>query len=147
MELGEHTFHPCFRFNLLWSICFVTRFYTHFARDCHAISSPIFVFARPYNSGVFFLLMAFYGILELKVNQAKLWKWTFIISLGLIGAMLSHYFAFLVALVLSGLGLFYVGRKRLLYLLAAGVLAVLLFIPHLPIAFFQVGRGGSGWLS
>ncbi len=105
------------------------------------------VFARPYNSGVFFLLLAFYGILELKVNQAKLWKWTFIISLGLIGAMLSHYFAFLVALVLSGLGLFYVGRKRLLYLLAAGVLAVLLFIPHLPITFFQVGRGGLGWLA
>lgn len=105
------------------------------------------VFARPYNSGVFFLLLAFYGILELKVNQAKLWKWTFIISLGLIGAMLSHYFAFLVALVLSGLGLFYVGRKRLFYLLAAGVLAVLLFIPHLPITLFQVGRGGLGWLA
>lgn len=105
------------------------------------------VFARPYNSGVFFLLLAFYGILELKVNQANLWKWTLIISLGLIGAMLSHYFAFLVALILSGLGLFYIGRKRLLYLLVAGVLAVLLFIPHLPITLFQVGRGGLGWLA
>ncbi|MEN9999710.1 MAG: hypothetical protein RI922_2700 [Bacteroidota bacterium] len=105
------------------------------------------VFARPYNSGVFFLLLAFYGILELKVYQAKLWKWTLIISLGLIGAMLSHYFAFLVALVLSGLGLFYVGRKRLLYLMAAGVLAAVLFVPHMSITLFQVGRGGLGWLA
>ena len=52
------------------------------------------VFARPYNSGVFFLLLAFYGILELKVQQQHLWRWTLLIAISLVGAMLSHYFAF-----------------------------------------------------
>jgi hypothetical protein len=105
------------------------------------------VFARPYNSGVFFLLLAFYGILELKVVQEKYWKWTWIISIGLVGAMLSHYFAFLVALVLSGLALFYLGKPKIRYLISAGILAVLLYLPHLPITLFQVGRGGLGWLA
>ncbi len=105
------------------------------------------VFARPYNSGVFFLLLAFYGILELKVQQQHLWKWALIISIGLVGAMLSHYFAFLVAIVLSGIGLIYLEKSRLFYLVSAGILAVALFLPHLPITLFQVGRGGLGWLA
>jgi len=105
------------------------------------------VFARPYNSGVFFLLLAFYGILELKVQQRQLWKWIIIISIGLVGAMLSHYFAFLVAVVLSGIGLIYLGRNRVVYLILAGFLAVVSFLPHLPITLFQVGRGGLGWLA
>lgn len=105
------------------------------------------VFARPYNSGVFFLLLVFYGILELKVQQQQLWKWIMIISIGLIGAMLSHYFAFLVAIVLSGIGLIYLGKSRIIYLVSAGVLAVVMFLPHLPITLFQVGRGGLGWLA
>lgn len=105
------------------------------------------VFARPYNSGVFFLLLAFWGILELKAKQQQLWKWAIVISIGLVGAMLSHYFAFLVAIVLSGLGLFYLGKSKILYLMAAGILAVGLFVPHLPVTLFQVGSGGLGWLA
>lgn len=105
------------------------------------------VFARPYNSGVFFLLLAFYGILELKVQQQHLWKWTLLIAISLVGAMLSHYFAFLVAAVLSGVGLFYLGKTRIIYLFSAGLLSVVLFLPHIPITIFQVGRGGLGWLA
>jgi hypothetical protein len=105
------------------------------------------VFARPYNSGVFFLLLTFYGILELKISQERYWKWMLIISAGLIGAMVSHYFAFLVAIVLSFLGLLYLGKSRVLYLILAGLIAIGLFLPHLPITLFQVGRGGLGWLA
>lgn len=105
------------------------------------------VFARPYNSGTFFLLLAFWAILELKGESLKKWKWTFILALGLWGAMISHYFAFLVAVILCFCALFYIGKKNLKYLISAGVIAVVGFLPHLPITLFQVGRGGLGWLA
>ena len=105
------------------------------------------VFARPYNSGVFFLLLTFYGLLELKSQKNQLWKWTLLVALGLLGSMLSHYFAFLTGIVISFLGLFYLGKSKFIYLLASGVIAILLFLPHLPITLFQVGRGGLGWLA
>ena len=105
------------------------------------------VFARPYNSGTFFLLIAFWAILELKFNDLKKWQWTLILALGLFGAMTSHYFAFLVALVLCFCSLFYIGKTNLKYLMFGGLIAVVCFLPHLPITLFQVGRGGLGWLA
>ena len=104
------------------------------------------VFARPYNSGTFFLLIAFWAVLELKLNELKKWRWTLILALGLFGAMTSHYFAFLVALVLCFCSLFYIGKNNLKYLIVGGLIAVICFLPHLPITLFQVGRGGLGWL-
>ncbi len=105
------------------------------------------VFARPYNSGTFFLLIAFWAILELKFNDLKKWQWTLILAIGLFGAMTSHYFAFLVALVLCFCSLFYIGKTNLKYLVFGGLIAVVCFLPHLPITLFQVGRGGLGWLA
>ena len=105
------------------------------------------VFARPYNSGTFFLLIAFWAILELKFNIQKKWQWTLVLALGLFGAMTSHYFAFLVALVICFCALFYIGKYNLKYLITGGLIAVLCFLPHLPITLFQVGRGGLGWLA
>ena len=105
------------------------------------------VFARPYNSGTFFLLIAFWAILELKFNIQKKWQWTLVLALGLFGAMTSHYFAFLVALVLCLCALFYIGKYNLKYLITGGLIAVICFLPHLPITLFQVGRGGLGWLA
>jgi hypothetical protein len=105
------------------------------------------VFARPYNSGTFFLLIAFWALLELKFNVQKKWRWTLVLALGLFGAMISHYFAFLVALVLCFCALFYIGKNNLKYLIVGGLIAVICFLPHLPITLFQVGRGGLGWLA
>lgn len=104
------------------------------------------VFARPYNSGTFFLLLAFWAVLELKTSENK-WKWTALLSMGLLGAMLSHYFAFFVALILGVLALFNVGKKNIPKVLIAGSAASLLFLPHLQITLFQINRGGLGWLA
>lgn len=105
------------------------------------------VFARPYNSGVFFLLLAFLAILEIKKKNAISWKWILLLALGLWGAMVSHYFAFLVAVTLGGCSLFYVGKKNIKQVLIAAGNSILAFLPHLTITLYQVGRGGLQWLA
>lgn len=104
------------------------------------------VFARPYNSGVFFLLLAFWSILEIKNDPNKI-RWTFIFTISLLGGMLSHYFAFYTAAVMGISALFFVGKSKLKYIVTGGVIAMICFIPHLPITLFQIGRGGLGWLA
>lgn len=105
------------------------------------------VFARPYNSGVFFILLAFLALLEIKKKDAISWKWIVLLALGFLGAMLSHYFAFLVAVVLGVNSLFFVGRKNRIQPVIAGGIAIIAFLPHLSITLYQVGRGGLQWLA
>jgi len=104
-------------------------------------------FSRPYNSGVFFLLLAFYAVLALTRNELKPLKWMLMAGVGFAGAMLSHYFAFLVAAVLGLVSLFFIQGKQRYYIIGAGLLASLLFLPHLPVTLFQLNRGGLGWLA
>jgi hypothetical protein len=104
-------------------------------------------FARPYNSGVFFLLLAFYGILKSKKGSGVNWKHIVIMVIGFSGAMYSHYFAFLTAVVIGITGIFYLKWNHSKSLLVAGVLAVILFIPHLSITFHQLAVGGLQWLA
>lgn len=104
------------------------------------------VFARPYNSGTFFLLLLVWSIFEMNVSQRKFSWWTVGIVLGFLGAMLSHYFAFLTAGVIGLLALFYVDRGRIKEILICGVVSILLFLPHWPVTKFQLSQGGLGWL-
>jgi len=103
--------------------------------------------ARPYNSGSFFILLSFLAILELNENNTRSWKWIFFLSLGLSGAMLSHYFAFLTAGVLGLLGLVFLNSKKRWNVVIAGVLACLYFLPHLSVTWHQLNRGGLQWLA
>jgi hypothetical protein len=105
------------------------------------------VLARPYNSGTFFLLMTFLAVLEMKKLKTISWKWILLCALGIWGAMISHYFAFFTIIILGGCSLFYIGKERLKYILLAGLIALILFLPHLSITTFQVGRGGLQWLN
>ena len=104
------------------------------------------VFARPYNSGTFFLLLSFLAVLEIRKSSGDKWKYMILLVIGLVGAMLSHYFAFWVALVLGISSLFYVGKDNLKYVFIAGVSASVLFLPHLSITLFQLAKGGLQWL-
>lgn len=104
------------------------------------------VFARPYNSGTFFLLLLVWSVFELNQSKRKITRWHFWIVAGLLGAMLSHYYAFLTAGVTGLLSLFYVDRKRIKDILICGAIAVLLFLPHWPVTKYQLGQGGLGWL-
>lgn len=105
--------------------------------------------ARPYNSGVFFLLLAFYMILLLREKKSHFgFLNTFILFAAFLGAMTSHYFAFLSVGILGVCGLFYVEKPARKHLFIAGGLALIVFsYLHLSITREQLSQGGLGWLS
>ncbi len=104
--------------------------------------------ARPYNSGVFFLLVIFYLILFLKERKESFGILrTLFLSLAFFGAMTSHYFAFLSAGILGVVALFYVQGESRKTLFISGISALLLFLGlHLKITLVQLSQGGLGWL-
>ena len=104
--------------------------------------------ARPYASGLCFCLL-------------MVWFWTKVIFhpgrkyyLNLSGYMLTgaicfynHHFSLLFAAMVAVTGLFYcTSEKRRSYLISCAMIGIL-YIPHLPIFFTQLGMGGvEGWL-
>ena len=102
--------------------------------------------ARPYNSGTFFLLLSFWSILELGRTEKRITGWHFGILFGFLGAMTSHYFAFLTAGIMGGLSFFYLPKYKFKDLLICGGLSILLFLPHWSVTQYQLNQGGLGWL-
>jgi len=102
--------------------------------------------ARPYNSGTFFLLLTFWSILEVNILSKKFSLWHVGIIAGMLGAMTSHYFAFLTAGLMGIIGLVYLKKERKKDLIICGILTVLFFLPHWPVTEFQLSVGGLGWL-
>jgi hypothetical protein len=105
--------------------------------------------ARPYASGLLFSLM-------------MVWFWTKVIFhphrkyyLNLAGYVISgalcaynHHFSMLFALMVGLTGLFYCQRVKMRQYILAGLVIVVLYLPHLPILWYQLGVGGiEGWLS
>jgi hypothetical protein len=143
-------FYFCNAF-LLYYIC--ARFFNKscglFVLAFYAASSFLIInttLARPYNSGTFFLLLVVLGVFELKSEYLLKWKTLLILFIGLIGAMLSHYFAFLAAGLFCFFGLFYLELKQRLLLLVTGIFSLIAFVPHWGITSYQLNRGGLGWL-
>ena len=104
--------------------------------------------ARPYASGLCFSLL-------------MVWFWTNVVFhpdrkryLNLAGLIISaalcaynHHFSMLFAAMVWITGLFYCSGNNLRSYLVAGLLVFVLYIPHLPIFFYQLGVGGvEGWL-
>jgi hypothetical protein len=105
--------------------------------------------ARPYASGLLFSLM-------------MVWFWTKVIFrprrkyyLDLAGYIISgalcaynHHFSMLFAAMVGVTGLFYTPRVKMRPYILASLVIVVLYLPHLPILFYQLGIGGiEGWLS
>ncbi len=104
------------------------------------------VFARPYNSGEFFVLVSFLSILQIKHTSSFHWKWGLFLIIGFLGAMLSHYFAFLTVGILGCCALFFIGKDKIKWLLLAGIISLVGFAPHLSVTMFHLSRGGLNWL-
>jgi hypothetical protein len=85
--------------------------------------------------------------LKVKTSVGINWKNIILIAVGLSGAMYSHYFAFLTALVLGITGIFYLKISNSKQLLLAGSIAGLFFLPHLNITLYQLSIGGLQWLA
>jgi uncharacterized membrane protein len=129
---------------------FFTRQSAWFVNSLYAVLTFMVInttFSRPYNSGVFFLLIAFYAVMKLWHSHEKLFRWTLLLSFALAGAMLSHYFSFLVAALLGFTAILFLQGKKRWYILVSGVISSALFLPHLSVTLFQINRGGLGWLA
>ena len=102
--------------------------------------------ARPYNSGTFFLLFSFWSILEIHNSKQKISIWHLFLTLSFLGAMTSHYFAFLTAGIIGFLSLFYLPKSKRIVFLISSILSILLFLPHWTVTEFHLNKGGLGWL-
>lgn len=104
-------------------------------------------FARPYSPGLFFsLLSAFYAMKVLFKGELK-WKHALFLGLTFAGAMYSHYFAFLFAGWMGFSCLVFARKERLKYVVAAGIFALLLYLPHFTVTSYHLGVGGLQWLA
>jgi len=105
--------------------------------------------ARPYASGLcFVLMMVFFWTKVIFHPQRKFYP-------NLAGYIISgtlcaydHHFSMLFAVMVGVTGLFYCPRVQIRQYITAGLIVIVLYLPHLPILIYQLGIGGiEGWLS
>lgn len=109
--------------------------------------------ARPYGAGLFFILVFVYfwskvAYEEASGNEGRPKVLHFAgLALSAAACMYSHYFSFLLAMIIGITGLLVIPAGKRLYYVGSGVLAVLLFLPHLQITLNHLSYKGVGlWL-
>jgi MFS family permease len=106
---------------------------------------------RPYACGLFFVSFLTWCWTRWLFDERSNRLWLFGFVVGAAGAVYSHYFSFLVAVIVGIAGLFFSRGRRWSYLLA-GLAIVVLFLPYLSICIGQlqiggIGSGSGGWLA
>lgn len=107
--------------------------------------------ARPYISGLFLTFwMVYHWSLYLFNSKSKFNKHLVYFIIASTLCAYNHHFTLLFAAIVGLSGIFFIDRKRILFYVASGLGIFILYIPHLPIFFYQLkigGIGGSeGWL-
>ncbi len=104
--------------------------------------------ARPYAAGLFFLLIFIQYWNRFIRNDRAISLWTivlFAISAALTAMM--HAFSLAEAALVYATGLFLVTNERRKQYLIAGLLALVLYLPNVPVFYQQLSAGGiGGWL-
>ena len=103
--------------------------------------------ARPYSSGLFFVLLSVYFLQDFIFNNnvkksSIVW---FIITSSL--SAYNHYFSLLTILLIGIFGLFLVKKENLTTYILSGLAIILLFVPHIQISLHQLSLGGLSWLN
>jgi hypothetical protein len=115
-------------------------------------STQMFVFysqiARPYISGVFFVL-GFVLIFSRILKSSAKGRTTDYLWLILFGALAAynHHFSFLSVVIIGITGLFILKKPQLKPFIISGTIMVVLYLPHLNITLHQLSFGGLDWLS
>jgi len=108
------------------------------------------VMARPYAFGLLFTAMTAYGRSYFFAKEKAGIGSVILLGGSLALAAYTHYFAALTAGLIYLTGLFPLRPKSIKAYLSAGLLAVLLYLPHLSIFLTQISSGGiggpEGWL-
>lgn len=104
--------------------------------------------ARPYAAGLFFVLLQVF-VLSYWMARANKPKLLAIIALALVCwlAALMHAFSLAMAGLIYLSSLFLIQKRDLKAYLSAALLAILFYLPHLPVFYAQIMAGGIGdWL-
>jgi hypothetical protein len=110
--------------------------------------------ARPYGSGIFFCLLMVFFWLRVVFDQDKVQAKSRVKVLNLTGyiiatalCMYNHYFSFLLALIVGISGFFFLRKNQFFTYILSGLIAVLLFQPHMNITLNHLSFKGVGlWL-
>lgn len=103
--------------------------------------------ARPYISGLFFclLMVLFWTRLTYENGRGRIINAAgFILSAAF--CSYNHHFSLLFAIIVGITGLFLIEKRKLNIYAGSLAAIVVLYIPHLPIFFYQLNRGGLDWL-
>ncbi|MBK6965736.1 MAG: glycosyltransferase family 39 protein [Bacteroidales bacterium] len=104
--------------------------------------------ARPYGAGLLFSMMMTWFWTRLLFDEKPKSLVAVAYAITAAACMYTHYFSFLFALIVGITGLFFLSRKTLPYYIGAGVVAALLFTPHIYITLNHLSIGGVGlWLA
>lgn len=104
--------------------------------------------ARPYITGLFFVLLMVYFWSKVVFNpQKKIVNYVlFIVTASL--CAYNHHFSLLFAIIVGFTGLFFIPKKYLLKYIISDVAIFILYIPHLRIFFYQLNlEGVESWLA
>ncbi len=102
--------------------------------------------ARPYISGLFLTLMMVYFWSLYFFRKRKVIYLVFYVLFAALSAY-NHHFSLLFAALVGITGIFLIDRKTILPYFLSGITIFVLYIPHLPIFFAQLNKGGIGyWL-
>jgi hypothetical protein len=103
--------------------------------------------ARPYAPGVMLVMMNAYCWTRIVLRHDARLKHYVFYGLTLAAAAYVHYYALVTLAIVAVSGIFFLERREILWYGAAGLGALLLFLPHLGILNYQMGIGGlQGWL-
>lgn len=105
--------------------------------------------ARPYSFGMFFCLLAVWGWTRLLFgSDSKIWQKAALYGFATALCMLTHYFAFFFAMIVAASGFFFLNKNNWKPYLMSGLIAILLFLPHISVSLHQFSMGGVGqWLA
>ncbi len=104
--------------------------------------------ARPYSSGLFFILLMVWAWTKLIQGNKPWFSWnTVVYVLAASLATYNHHFSLLAAFIIGITGVFFVSRDNLMKYVGVNTIIILLYVPHLTIFLHQLNTGGiGGWL-
>ncbi|MBI4929470.1 MAG: glycosyltransferase family 39 protein [Bacteroidetes bacterium] len=105
--------------------------------------------ARPYSFGLFFSLLAVWCWTNLLFgNEKKIYLKAIYYGIATALCMLTHYFAFFFAVTVALTGFLFLKKETWKPYLLSGIIAIMIFLPHIPVSLHQFGLGGVGeWLA
>ena len=104
--------------------------------------------ARPYSSGLFFVLVSVFCWGKLFLEKKNTVKYYFFYALSGVLCLYNHHFSALMFALISFTALFFLSKNQVLKFIISSIVVVLLYLPHIHVFLAQLSLGGlSEWLN